>query len=130
MEDRPRVATFLSSIADYSNTIPSAADPDSKSTTAKVGSSRMGTLVGVYLPCVQNIFGVILFIRLSWVVGTAGAVYGFGIVFTCCCVVSSVFFFSHFSRVCVLPHLSAQYYQIIDKSEMAIGSAFTRDYFA
>lgn len=90
MDDRPRVATFLNSIADYSNTIPSMADADSKSTTAPTGSSRMGTLVGVYLPCVQNIFGVILFIRLSWVVGTAGVVYGFGIVFTCCCVVSRV----------------------------------------
>lgn len=88
MEDRPRVATFLNSIADYSTTIPSAQDADAKSVTANVGSSRMGTLVGVYLPCVQNIFGVILFIRLSWVVGTAGVIYGFGIVFTCCCVVS------------------------------------------
>ncbi|XP_025405084.1 solute carrier family 12 member 4 isoform X3 [Sipha flava] len=86
MDDRPRVPTFLNSIADYSNTIPNLADADTKSTTAKQGSSRMGTLVGVYLPCVQNIFGVILFIRLSWVVGTAGVIYGFGIVFTCCCV--------------------------------------------
>ncbi|KAF0766635.1 solute carrier family 12 member 6 isoform X3 [Aphis craccivora] len=86
MDDRPRVPTFLNSIADYSNTIPNLADSDTKSTTAKQGSSRMGTLVGVYLPCVQNIFGVILFIRLSWVVGTAGVIYGFGIVFTCCCV--------------------------------------------
>jgi potassium/chloride transporter 4/5/6 len=88
MDDRPRVPTFLNSIADYSNTIPNLADADTKSTTAKQGSSRMGTLVGVYLPCVQNIFGVILFIRLSWVVGTAGVIYGFGIVFTCCCVVN------------------------------------------
>lgn len=47
-----------------------------------------GTLVGVFLPCIQNIFGVILFIRLTWVVGTAGAICGFLIVFTCCCVVS------------------------------------------
>lgn len=47
-----------------------------------------GTLIGVYLPCIQNIFGVILFIRLTWVVGTAGAVCGFLIVLTCCCVVS------------------------------------------
>ncbi|KOB73819.1 Uncharacterized protein OBRU01_10424, partial [Operophtera brumata] len=37
----------------------------------------MGTLIGVYLPCIQNIFGVILFIRLTWVVGTAGAIQGF-----------------------------------------------------
>lgn len=47
-----------------------------------------GTLIGVFLPCIQNIFGVILFIRLTWVVGTAGAIFGFLIVLCCCCVVS------------------------------------------
>lgn len=49
-----------------------------------------GTLIGCYLPCIQNIFGVILFIRLTWVVGTAGAICGFAIVLTCCCVVSMI----------------------------------------
>uniref|UniRef100_A0A6M2DW34 Putative amino acid transporter n=1 Tax=Xenopsylla cheopis TaxID=163159 RepID=A0A6M2DW34_XENCH len=46
----------------------------------------MGTLIGVFLPCIQNIFGVILFIRLTWVVGTAGALCAFLIVLCCCCV--------------------------------------------
>ncbi|XP_045508008.1 solute carrier family 12 member 4 isoform X2 [Colias croceus] len=84
IEDRPRAATFLSSLADYSNTIPtaSAADPDAPKPAPP---ARMGTLIGVYLPCIQNIFGVILFIRLTWVVGTAGAIQGFLIVLTCCC---------------------------------------------
>lgn len=82
MEDRPRVSTLISSLANYSNTIPAATDPDAKPQPA----ARMGTLIGVYLPCIQNIFGVILFIRLTWVVGTAGALFGFLIVFTCCCV--------------------------------------------
>lgn len=50
--------------------------------------SLSGTLIGCFLPCIQNIFGVILFIRLTWVVGTAGAICGFAIVLTCCCVVS------------------------------------------
>lgn len=83
LEDRPRAATFLTSLANYSNTIPtaSAADPDAK----PAPPARMGTLIGVYLPCIQNIFGVILFIRLTWVVGTAGAIQGFLIVLTCCC---------------------------------------------
>lgn len=48
----------------------------------------MGTLMGVYFPTIQNIFGVILFIRLSWIVGIAGAVQGFLIVLTCCSCVS------------------------------------------
>ncbi|CAH2050752.1 unnamed protein product, partial [Iphiclides podalirius] len=82
IEDRPRAATFLSSLADYSNTIPTAADPDAPKPAPP---ARMGTLIGVYLPCIQNIFGVILFIRLTWVVGTAGAICGFLIVLTCCC---------------------------------------------
>lgn len=55
----------------------------------------IGTLVGVFLPCIQNIFGVILFIRLTWVVGTAGAICGFLIVLTCCCVVSNEKFCSN-----------------------------------
>lgn len=87
MEDRPRISTLLNSLANYSNTIPGPpSDPDAK---PAAGGARMGTLIGVYLPCIQNIFGVILFIRLTWVVGTAGAICGFCIVLTCCCVVSS-----------------------------------------
>ena len=87
MEDRPRVSTLINSLANYSNTIqPTPADPDAKPAQ---GGASMGTLIGVYLPCIQNIFGVILFIRLTWVVGTAGAIWGFLIVLTCCCVVSA-----------------------------------------
>lgn len=48
----------------------------------------MGTFMGVYLPCLQNIFGVILFLRLTWVVGTAGVLQAFAIVLICCCCVS------------------------------------------
>ncbi|CAH0562337.1 unnamed protein product [Brassicogethes aeneus] len=84
MEDRPRISTLISSLANYSNTIPPAStDPDAR---PAAGGARMGTLIGVYLPCIQNIFGVILFIRLTWVVGTAGAIQGFLIVLICCCV--------------------------------------------
>lgn len=89
LDERPSVPSFLSSIADYSNTIPVAADPDSKAEPAKPGGAQMGTLIGVFLPCIQNIFGVILFIRLTWVVGTAGAIQAFLIVLCCCCVVGT-----------------------------------------
>lgn len=58
-----------------------------------------GTLIGVFLPCIQNIFGVILFIRLTWVVGTAGAICGFLIVLCCCCVVRYIFLVSFFVLV-------------------------------
>lgn len=48
----------------------------------------MGTFIGVFLPCVQNILGVILFLRLTWIVGTAGILGSFAIVFMCCACVS------------------------------------------
>ena len=56
-----------------------------------VASAQLGTLMGVYLPCIQNIFGVILFIRMTWIVGTCGAVEAFFVVFTGCAVVRHTF---------------------------------------
>ncbi|XP_003375224.1 putative solute carrier family 12 member 4 [Trichinella spiralis] len=47
---------------------------------------KMGTFVGVFMPCIQNIFGVLFFIRLAWIVGTAGVLQGFLITFICCLV--------------------------------------------
>lgn len=49
---------------------------------------QMGTFIGVYLPCMQNILGVILFLRLTWIVGTAGILGSFAIVSMCCICVS------------------------------------------
>ena len=49
----------------------------------------MGTLMGVYLPCLQNILGVILFLRLTWVVGIAGWPQALVIVALCCLSVST-----------------------------------------
>lgn len=48
----------------------------------------MGTFIGVYLPCLQNILGVILFLRLTWIVGVAGVLESFLIVSMCCTCVS------------------------------------------
>ncbi|CAG0879718.1 unnamed protein product [Cyprideis torosa] len=33
---------------------------------------KFGWIVGVYIPCMMNIWGILLFIRLTWVVGQAG----------------------------------------------------------
>lgn len=66
--ERPRISTLIQSLANYTNTIPSPNnDQEGECATAPVKSAEMGTLIGVYLPCIQNIFGVILFIRLTWV---------------------------------------------------------------
>lgn len=84
IDDRPQVRSgLLNTLANYSTTIPLAAnDPDVR---PKEGA-RMGTLIGVYLPCIQNILGVILFIRMTWIVGTAGLLQGLLIVLCCCSV--------------------------------------------
>ncbi|VDP25253.1 unnamed protein product [Soboliphyme baturini] len=47
---------------------------------------QMGTISGVFMPSVQNIFGVLFFIRLAWIVGTAGVLEAFFITFICCAV--------------------------------------------
>ena len=79
------MSSLINSLANYSATIQQGpVDPDAK----PVEKANLGTLMGVYLPCIQNIFGVILFIRMTWIVGTAGAVEGFFVVFLGCCVVS------------------------------------------
>uniref|UniRef100_A0A8C9UJ86 Solute carrier family 12 member 7 n=1 Tax=Spermophilus dauricus TaxID=99837 RepID=A0A8C9UJ86_SPEDA len=57
-------------------------DEDSRRREAK--APRMGTFIGVYLPCLQNILGVILFLRLTWIVGVAGVLESFLIVSLCC----------------------------------------------
>ncbi|KAG7166830.1 Solute carrier family 12 member 6-like 1 [Homarus americanus] len=85
MADRPRVSMMINSLANYNATIPSAEENDSKPTKPV---AKLGTLMGVFLPCIQNIFGVILFIRMPWIVGTAGGAFAFTIVLMCCCTVS------------------------------------------
>eukprot|EP00659_Diplonema_papillatum_P011889 gene11890-18342_t len=44
---------------------------------------KLGTFKGVFLPCVQNILGVILFLRLPWITGQAGVLQASGIVLVC-----------------------------------------------
>jgi potassium/chloride transporter 4/5/6 len=80
------VATLVSSLANYSATVQAPTDPDAPDKAKS--SPKLGTLAGVYFPCMQNIFGVILFIRLTWIIGTAGIVQGFCLVTMCCTCVS------------------------------------------
>ncbi|KAB7493728.1 Solute carrier family 12 member 6 [Armadillidium nasatum] len=82
MGERPRISMMINSLANYNATIPSASEADPKAPRQR---AALGTLMGVYLPCIQNIFGVILFIRMPWIVGTAGAILSFTLVLMCCC---------------------------------------------
>lgn len=47
-------------------------------------AAKLGTIMGVFIPCMQNILGIILFIRLSWIVGQAGIGLSLVLVATCC----------------------------------------------
>ncbi|XP_076846847.1 solute carrier family 12 member 6 [Brachyhypopomus gauderio] len=89
MDTRPKVSSLLSRLANYTNLPQGAREhEEAESFGEKRKSSKspqMGTFMGVYLPCLQNIFGVILFLRLTWVVGTAGILQALCIVFICCC---------------------------------------------
>ncbi|KRZ37508.1 Solute carrier family 12 member 6, partial [Trichinella pseudospiralis] len=46
--------------------------------------AKLGTIFGVYLPSIQHILGVQMFLRLLWIVGIAGIAQSFVMVFLCC----------------------------------------------
>uniref|UniRef100_A0A3Q3MVJ7 Solute carrier family 12 member 7b n=1 Tax=Mastacembelus armatus TaxID=205130 RepID=A0A3Q3MVJ7_9TELE len=90
MDSNPMVSSLLNKVANYTNLTQGAqehedADDDDEGSKKKaVKSPQMGTFMGVYLPCLQNILGVILFLRLTWIVGTAGILESLVIVGLCC----------------------------------------------
>uniref|UniRef100_A0A0D6R1J8 Cation-chloride cotransporter 1 n=1 Tax=Araucaria cunninghamii TaxID=56994 RepID=A0A0D6R1J8_ARACU len=45
---------------------------------------KMGTLMGVFMPCLQNILGIIYYIRFTWIVGIAGIGGSLLLVALCC----------------------------------------------
>ncbi|XP_062916123.1 solute carrier family 12 member 6-like isoform X2 [Mobula hypostoma] len=90
LDTRPKVSSLLNRMANYTNLPQGAREHeeaesvgDGRNSTVK--GPKMGTLVGVFLPCLQNILGIILFLRLTWVVGTAGVLQALCIVLLCCC---------------------------------------------
>ncbi|CAL9694263.1 unnamed protein product [Knipowitschia caucasica] len=89
MDTRPKVSSLLNRLANYTNLTQGAKEHEEAESIGErrkpTKSPQMGTFMGVYLPCLQNIFGVILFLRLTWVVGSAGVLQGLCIVFICCC---------------------------------------------
>ncbi|XP_077977360.1 solute carrier family 12 member 4-like [Glandiceps talaboti] len=50
----------------------------------KPKKAKLGVILGVYLPTIQHIFGVLMFLRLFWIVGTAGVIQSFFMVAVCC----------------------------------------------
>uniref|UniRef100_A0A669D0D2 Solute carrier family 12 member 7a n=1 Tax=Oreochromis niloticus TaxID=8128 RepID=A0A669D0D2_ORENI len=88
MDSTPMVSSFLNKLANYTNLTQGVREheeaEDGREKTEEFEVPHMGTFIGVYLPCMQNILGVILFLRLTWIVGTAGILGSFAIVSMCC----------------------------------------------
>ncbi|KAM7149416.1 solute carrier family 12 member 7 isoform 4-T4 [Molossus nigricans] len=86
MDSNPMVSSLLNKLANYTNLSQGVVEheEDEDSRRREIKSPGMGTFIGVYLPCLQNILGVILFLRLTWIVGVAGVLESFLIVFMCC----------------------------------------------
>ncbi|XP_066231180.1 solute carrier family 12 member 7 isoform X11 [Saccopteryx leptura] len=86
MDSNPMVSSLLNKLANYTNLSQGVVEheEDEDSRRREVKSPGMGTFIGVYLPCLQNILGVILFLRFSWIVGVAGVMESFLIVSMCC----------------------------------------------
>lgn len=73
------------SILDASN-LPTPPSSPTLPTTAKEPPAkqvRFGWIEGVYVPCLLNIWGVMLFLRLTWVIGQAGLLEGLGVITVC-----------------------------------------------
>uniref|UniRef100_A0A8C7JK67 Solute carrier family 12 member 7 n=1 Tax=Oncorhynchus kisutch TaxID=8019 RepID=A0A8C7JK67_ONCKI len=80
----PMVSSLLNKLANYTNLTQGVTEHEDEDATPGCERPQMGTFIGVYLPCMQNILGVILFLRLTWIVGTAGILESFAIVVMCC----------------------------------------------
>ncbi|XP_069507469.1 solute carrier family 12 member 5 isoform X2 [Ambystoma mexicanum] len=89
MDTSPMVSSLIGGLANYTNLTQGVREHEEAENNEgvkkkPVQAPRMGTFMGVYLPCLQNIFGVILFLRLTWVVGISGVMESFCMVFMCC----------------------------------------------
>ncbi|XP_067220269.1 solute carrier family 12 member 7 isoform X2 [Chanodichthys erythropterus] len=89
MDSTPMVSSLLNKLANYTNITQGVieheeAESEDGIQRVTVNGPQMGTFIGVFLPCMQNILGVILFLRLTWIVGTAGIMEALAVVFMCC----------------------------------------------
>uniref|UniRef100_A0A8K9US58 Solute carrier family 12 member 7b n=1 Tax=Oncorhynchus mykiss TaxID=8022 RepID=A0A8K9US58_ONCMY len=117
MDSNPMVSSLLNKLANYTNLTQGVkeheeADDDEGPAKTKKPSPALGTLIGVYLPCLQNILGVILFLRLTWIVGTAGIMESLAIVvMTCSCTMLTAISMSAIATNGVVP-AGGSYYMI------------------
>lgn len=67
MDSNPMVSSLLNKLANYTNLSQGVVEheEDEDSRRREIKAPRMGTFIGVYLPCLQNILGVILFLQIG-----------------------------------------------------------------
>jgi len=82
-EKDQKVNGLMKQMTSYTSITQSSNDYEQNKNHEKKAAG-MGTLMGVYFPTIQNIFGVILFIRMPWIVGLAGIYGAFFLVAFCC----------------------------------------------
>lgn len=76
IDDQPREATTLIAISDDES---QRRSHYSALETSADTSGKFGTYLGVYRPTILTLFGVIMYIRMGWVVGNAGLLGALGI---------------------------------------------------
>uniref|UniRef100_A0A8C7IRN3 Solute carrier family 12 member 7-like n=1 Tax=Oncorhynchus kisutch TaxID=8019 RepID=A0A8C7IRN3_ONCKI len=111
MDSNPMVSSLLNKLANYTNLTQGVKEHE-EADDDEGPSPALGTLIGVYLPCLQNILGVILFLRLTWIVGTAGIMESLAIVvMTCSCTMLTAISMSAIATNGVVP-AGGSYYMI------------------
>ncbi|GAB1599326.1 solute carrier family 12 member 4-like isoform X2 [Argonauta hians] len=83
LQRRGKISNIINRIGSYQAGIAPNLEEE-EAAPKKSKGAKLGTMMGVYLPCIQNIFGVLLFVRMTWIVGSAGAIESFMIVIVCC----------------------------------------------
>ena len=79
--ERPSLEDLMSSQSSGSHVETGGEDGGEEEDSKEVATSvKFGWFEGVYMRCLLNIWGVMLFLRLTWVVGHAGILEGLGIV--------------------------------------------------
>ena len=71
------MSTSAQSVTDMEDGVEEAEEDKSEE---EMNSVKFGWFEGVFMRCLLNIWGVMLFLRLTWVVGHAGILEGLGVV--------------------------------------------------
>ncbi|KAF6778815.1 hypothetical protein AHF37_01651 [Paragonimus kellicotti] len=83
----PPMSNWFGKLAAYTGGIEPTVDETKQLRDKQTKSDerrRLGTFLGVFLPCCQNILGILLFVRVGWITGVAGALQSATIVIMCC----------------------------------------------